>query len=825
MWLVPLLIPTTSDGWKGISQMQSVTQLVSERAYADDSLAEDAKLLVVAALESDAALADMAGSGRATQSRDERTSETPTGAFIKSVEVSGFRGVGPSTTLALHPGPGLTIVAGRNGSGKSSIAEAVEFALTGTTYRWKEKPSVQWSRGWRNLHEGAEPRIDLVLAEERLGATTVQVRWPRNSADVESARVHLQRRGLPRESGLDALGWTAALDNHRPMLSYDELGALLVAEPSRLYDALAKVLGLEEITLAIRRLEAHNKSLNTYRKDVGEAKAALTLKLVGDDERVVQALKLVKASDPDSAALRTLASGVGDEGAISALRQLSQLPGPVDVDSVATQLRQAVGALAAASDEHLFVLQRQLGVWRAAAELHGHVGDGPCPVCGDGLLDVVVADRLRERTADAEQRLGQLTACKEQLRAAQGAANDLMTSPPRVLMDHPASAVAEMCADVAADWRAWATRPEGDDLALAEHLERTTSALNRKVAELRDAATAELDRLDSAWQPIASLLTGYADLAERWRSHKPAAKAAKAALTWLKDNDTTLKNERIAPIANHAAEIWESLRQQSNVEFHGLRLSGTATRRHVEIASTVDGHEGAGLAVLSQGELHALALALFIPRAVMAESPFRFVVLDDPVQAMDPAKVDGLIGVLKRLAESRQVIVFSHDDRLAEAARRAGGDATILEVSRAENSQISIVTSRDPAARYLQDAFALVMDDHLPDTTLRRVLPNMLRFALEAEARRRYFGTRLSHGDVLTDVETHWSGAQRTGRRIALALGIEDNRLNDWISRSADRRVAREIWSRGVHEGLTGDAMGACRAVESVLTDIREGRR
>jgi DNA-binding PucR family transcriptional regulator len=70
---------------------------------------------------------------------------------------------------------------------------------------------------------------------------------------------------------------------------------------------------------------------------------------------------------------------------------------------------------------------------------------------------------------------------------------------------------------------------------------------------------------------------------------------------------------------------------------------------------------------MSQGELHSLALSLFFPRATLDESPFRFVVIDDPVQSMDPSKVDGLARVLERAGKQRQVIVFTHDDRLPEA--------------------------------------------------------------------------------------------------------------------------------------------------------------
>ena len=41
--------------------------------------------------------------------------------FLESVEVTGFRGIGPTASVRLKPQPGLTVVAGRNGSGKSTL--------------------------------------------------------------------------------------------------------------------------------------------------------------------------------------------------------------------------------------------------------------------------------------------------------------------------------------------------------------------------------------------------------------------------------------------------------------------------------------------------------------------------------------------------------------------------------------------------------------------------------------------------------------------------------------------------------------------------------
>jgi DNA repair exonuclease SbcCD ATPase subunit len=38
------------------------------------------------------------------------------------------------------------------------------------------------------------------------------------------------------------------------------------------------------------------------------------------------------------------------------------------------------------------------------------------------------------------------------------------------------------------------------------------------------------------------------------------------------------------------------------------------------------------------------------------------VVIDDPVQSLDPARVDGLARALEETARTCQVIVFTHDD-------------------------------------------------------------------------------------------------------------------------------------------------------------------
>jgi len=205
-----------------------------------------------------------------------------------------------------------------------------------------------------------------------------------------------------------------------------------------------------------------------------------------------------------------------------------------------------------------------------------------------------------------------------------------------------------------------------------------------------------------------------------------------------------LHGQRFAPVAESARSLWELLRTASSVELERVVLEGTGPMRRVTVDVTVDGIEGAALGVMSQGELHAMALSLFLPRATLPESPFRFVVIDDPVQSMDPARVDGLARVLAEVARSRQVVVFTHDDRLRESVRRLGIDARVIEVTRREGSVVELRAGLDPIARNLDDADAIARTPELPALVARQTVPGFCRAAIEAASieviRRRRIG-------------------------------------------------------------------------------------
>ena len=134
--------------------------------------------------------------------------------YLKSVTVEGFRGIGPAATLELPAQPGLTIIVGRNGSGKSSFAEGLELLLTGETKRWASK-TKNWASTWQCLHGEQPTRIgaELVVAGET-APVAIEQTWERgvphtDTAGRDAAAAALAARGWAMDATLGVLAHSA----------------------------------------------------------------------------------------------------------------------------------------------------------------------------------------------------------------------------------------------------------------------------------------------------------------------------------------------------------------------------------------------------------------------------------------------------------------------------------------------------------------------------------------------------------------------------------------------------------------------------------------
>jgi DNA repair exonuclease SbcCD ATPase subunit len=717
----------------------------------------------------------------------------PAAAYLRSVSVAGFRGVGPEKELELEPGPGLTLIVGRNGSGKSSFAEGLEILLTGTVRRWNGRP-VAWHEGWRNLHAPGQTVVSASLLIEGAGPATVERRWD-SAAKLSESQASVLVSGEKRTT-IDRLDWREALTRYRPFLSHSELEAF-IGGPSQLYDLLASVLGLEDLTATEKRLMAARKAAEDELKETDRELPGLLGKLASvDDGRARACYQALSDGRRDLERASTLAGGtsaVEADSQVLRLRQWSQLtvPGEPEITATAAALRAAADDLGRPTTPALAVI----GLLREALEHYRTHGAGDCPVCGaPGAMSDGWRDRTESQVMSLDEEETSTLAARAKADEAARNARGLFQPVPPILTTAAVGPADPLRAWQA--WKSWERIPPGreaEDLRqLADHLRRRWGPLHDEVTSLSARADSELRARADRWAPVAIEVAAWCERARKADAAARTVPALTTAITWLRAATDEIRNDRLTPIREQAMAIWSKLRQESNVDLGPIRLSGSGTRRQVDLRVTVDNEPGAALSVMSQGELNALALSIFLPQSTLDESPFRFLVIDDPVQAMDPAKVDGLARVLDDVARSRQVLVFTHDDRLANAVRQLGIPARVLKVVRHAGSVVEISESLSPVGRYLDDARSLCRDAHVRPAVREQVVPGLCRLAVEAaftEAARRKLLRELTHAETEDKIAT----VGTLGAKASLALFLDPKQgqrvrglLRHWDRQAAD---------------------------------------
>ena len=750
--------------------------------------------------------------------------DRPAGVYLTAIEVEGFRGVGPRSVLSIDPGPGLTLVVGRNGSGKSSFSEALEMVLLGTNQRWENRVRV-WRDGWQNLHHRHSRVAARFMVDGRKQPLEVARTW-KDGDGVDASSLTVDGR----PATLDTLGWTRALAGHPPLLSHNELEHALDREQSKLYDALAGILGLGDLADAQKVLRDTRLEREHTAKQAREGLPALRalLERTADERaRAVLAALTSKTWNLDAVASTVDGTAISDERSV--LRKLRDLAGlPVldreRLNTAITGLREASAAAEKLRGTDAGRAHEVASLLQQALDVHAHTEGERCPVCGtDSVLTYEWRVRAREQVTELRAAADAVRTGQGMLAEAVRQARQLVAAPPLALRD--ASGAGVDTAVAMGLWERWADAGgDGDAIALATHLETHGPPLIAAVADLRRAAATELERLERAWRPAADAILAWLPLGLRAREAEQPLTRLKDAEAWLKDAHNELRDERFRPIAGAVQENWTELRQDSNVTLGELRLVGSAAQRRLSLDVKVDGEDGSALGVMSQGELNCLALSLFLPRAAMPESPFRFVVIDDPVQAMDPAKVAGLAVVLARAARDRQVVVLTHDTRLADAVRRLDMKATVIEVVRREQSVVELRRVHDPVQRYIDDAFAVAMTKDLPPEALR-VVPGFCRFALEAASSRAATRRMLRQGTSEAEREDALGRPTTLMMWLALALLDDAARSGDvitFLEREHPWAVdAVKECNRGAHSGrVPSDVVGFIRTVEKLTTTI-----
>lgn len=800
---------------------------------------EEFALSVLAACEGDEALQrlldDAAPPRRPPTSAVAAVVAPVSRAFLSEIEVRAFRGIGGLSPLPLQARPGVTLIVGRNGSGKSSFAEAAEVAMTGTSARWTTKKSKEWEKGWRNLHETQSPRIVVKLTQEGIGRSSIERTWA--DPGLLTSGASTLKVGTRAAVPLSSTGWGAALDQYRPFLTYSELGGLLEDGPGKIYQALLAGLGLDDYEAVRDRLaaaeNARGKLGDTVRKAAADlaAQAQVLAASHADDARYAEVAALLQPKRVRNLdALERHATGLVADTRGRTLEAVTALDPPLSLaesNDIVGRLRGLVAETRQLGANAAGLAHRLAGLLREALAFREAAGEAPCPVCGsDRVLDGSWADTARERLREAEQAASAVGAVERELSAAVRRVHSLCTPVPGAVEDAVALGLAAAL-EVRSCWRTWRDGATISDAeGLAAHIERAAPALIDALQRLAGEAADETARRDLVWQPFAAALAQWVTAARQAERAKVAEKRLKDAKEWVAAAIDDERQGRFAPIRQQAIDFWNLISEHSNVRLLDIALTGQGKQQRVSLRVAVDGVEAPALGVMSQGELNAMTLSLFLPRVLLQGTPFGFVIVDDPVQAMDEARVDGLARVLTEVGRHRQVVVFTHDTRLPDAFDRLVLPHQCVQVVRAQNSTVAVRPLKGSIEQRLNDAGAVARTPDVPEEIAARVVPGFCRQALEAACADTLRSRLLAAGEPHAAVEDRLRDA--TLRELLLLLFFKDRHSQKDLAARLKHTGVQDAAAiiadcqTGAHEGFPGDLVEMVERTRTLCDALRK---
>lgn len=422
-------------------------------------------------------------------------------ATLKSISIENFRAYRTKREFSL--GKAVTVLYGPNGFGKTSLFDAIDFAVTGGVKRL-EKANGGLAKAAKHLDSGAEPTV-VSLTIEREGKQHVITR---TLTDPTNARV--DGKVTTRKDVLSLLtgGASAASDRVDNMVDLFRATHLFNQDSQELTGDVGEKCELPADIVS--RMLAFEDYVSGSKKTEEVLKLARQM-LVAARKEVQEARKSVETEREELKRLEGIASASGSPEALEArFSELEQAITAAQFNTAGIDARDT-RALRAMLESSAAEAARQRGV---VSKAHGDVGS------------------LRTSSGQIEPLRAQVAERRLLLDQATITAN---TTSERV--DTLTTALAEAKAQEQTvrnqrDWLAWAvsvhpefaqlaTQREADTRSLAELTQRLTAqkAVQAKASGLQQESAAALKRLEAALKTASetrSRVQSVTDFAALW---------------------------------------------------------------------------------------------------------------------------------------------------------------------------------------------------------------------------------------------------------------------------------------------------------------------
>lgn len=632
---------------------------------------------------------------------------------LEFIEMEGFRGFLHRVRFDIPPG--FLVIVGRNGVGKSTILDAVDFALTGTINKF----DVERARGggllehlWWVGDGRAERHFVSVGFVDGTGSRFVVTRY-RDKPDAEGLVDVLCRMHDERVAAGDPVGGSALMKTTLIRDEFISASSLDLPGQQRFNTvraAIGAIIGPDHskrtgkiLAEAKDVLSNEQGRLNMQQAELGRLLAQLTEARTeaAQSSDISEALKLVAEAVPNHevrASAEEVRRMIADRRAALAnfnrararSAEMSEQRTRVrsdafkrEMSTVEEELQQANLTLAA--NQHSADLARRLvgteeqsdlqGSHFAALLEHGSVlglQEGHCPLCEAVRTDKEFAaalDAIRNKLAGQAERLRAanqaLLNAEAELRSTQAR----VANASRSLEDYRARLAAVETADLA-------IRKDFDDAGFtdvpiddARIADERAAVEQQRIVSLERAvlilgASTAVERVSSFEQQINRLreeIEGTIGTISDLENAVESARQIDSAARSLSNEILMEQFETVLPLLK---ELYQRLRPHTdwtdiNIDFGG-RVRGSLN------FSVGDGRNPQFL--FSSGERRAAGLAFLL--AVHLSRPWcrwQSLLLDDPVQHVDDYRALNLVEVLAAIRRShRQIVVAVEDAALAD---------------------------------------------------------------------------------------------------------------------------------------------------------------
>jgi energy-coupling factor transporter ATP-binding protein EcfA2 len=569
--------------------------------------------------------------------------------------IEAFRGANNPCELKINPNRDLTILYGENGSGKTTISDALEFLFYGQSGSLEEKSLDGKTRLPALVHAKRGPAELKVTWEE---SNRVRVAKLRGTSAIHSGEPPTTKlRTLRRNLITSLIEETPAKRFERirafvelPALEREEkvLGEFISTQQQRQQNQLESYTRVqEEVQTIYRDVFAQVPNPPPLEQWVKET-------LATGDAPVEDGIRILKDLEHRVGRLRNDFKALADayealEGADATLKQANEKLAKVVADNT-SGMAEAIHVLETAAD---YLEDRS---------------PGACPVCDTPME----ADKLRSRVTGKLATLKEISAqgkiSEEAKRARERCVNGLEALQKTYFAIITALIQAHQATGAQ---QGWDVPPLVPSLALPTEAAGLTkewfAQLRTEAAQLKPLA----DWIPAKLEAVQKTVSHRATLARLAKSQKDGKKEYEALDLLIRKAEAIreiLRSERVryadgmlASISGDFASIYAKIHVGENIE--NIRLYVHPDRKNSAMLSgALHGRDDVSpVAYLSESHLDTLGLSLFLALEKKMDASNTLLFLDDAIASVDESHMERLYhAILDEAAHFKHVLITSH---------------------------------------------------------------------------------------------------------------------------------------------------------------------